>query len=140
MDAGLQQLVAAAVVDRRPVVARVGRRKARADVQVAAAGVQASVAQRDELLVTLTSALEAARAHRVEPRERAGVDRGRDIRRRPSSSWPRRATRRAWAADELADAQTAVTTAEGDLLVTAQWQLADAWVQLRRATGEMSPI
>jgi outer membrane protein TolC len=35
---------------------------------------------------------------------------------------------------ELADAQVAVTTAEGNL-VQSQWQLAEAWAQLRRALG-----
>ena len=35
---------------------------------------------------------------------------------------------------ELADAQTAVTTAEGNL-IQAEWQLAEAWAQLRRALG-----
>jgi outer membrane protein TolC len=37
---------------------------------------------------------------------------------------------------ELADAQTAVTTAEGNL-VSAEWQLADAWATLRRQLGQM---
>ena len=36
---------------------------------------------------------------------------------------------------ELADAQTAVTTAEGNL-VQAQWQLAEAWATLHRQLGE----
>ena len=36
---------------------------------------------------------------------------------------------------ELADAQTAVTLAEGNL-ISAEWQLADAWAQLRRALGQ----
>src|SRR5439155_1531508 len=36
---------------------------------------------------------------------------------------------------ELADAQTAVTTANGNL-ISAEWQLADAWAALRRALGE----
>jgi len=37
---------------------------------------------------------------------------------------------------ELTDAQTAVTTAEGNL-VSAEFQLADAWEQLRRALGQI---
>ena len=37
---------------------------------------------------------------------------------------------------ELTDAQFAVTTAEGNL-ISAQWQLASSWVQLRRALGEL---
>ena len=36
---------------------------------------------------------------------------------------------------ELADAQTAVTTAQGNL-VQAEFQLATAWAQLRRATAQ----
>lgn len=35
---------------------------------------------------------------------------------------------------ELADAQTAVTTAEGNL-IQAEWQLANAWALLKRALG-----
>jgi OMF family outer membrane factor len=111
--------------------------KSRADVQVATAGVDASVAQRDELLVTLTSALEAARALIVS--NRANVRASTEAVTSAQAELKLAEARYAQGLGsqiELADAQTAVTTAEGNL-VTAQWQLADAWVQLRRATGEI---
>ena len=38
---------------------------------------------------------------------------------------------------ELADAQTAVTTASGNL-ITAEWNLAAAWATLRRALGQQT--
>jgi OMF family outer membrane factor len=108
-----------------------------ADRHVAHANELNAVAQRDELLLNLTSALESARAqidtnraavqaaqegvtsakfalHLAEERYKNGL--GSQI--------------------ELADAQTAVTTAQGNE-VNADWQLANAWTALRRAVGQM---
>ena len=83
---------------------------------------------------------------RREPRQRSGLRRGRH-RRAPSSQLAEaRYTQGLGTQIELADAQTAITTAEGNLvqaqcvqaqwqLAEAQWQLAEAWTQLRRAIG-----
>jgi outer membrane protein len=110
--------------------------RAAADARIARAGVLSAAAQRDALLVTLTSQLDLARAQIIA--NRANV--------RASTEAVTAARAQLRLADaryaqglgsqiELADAQTAVTTAEGNL-VQAEFQLATAWAQLRRATAQ----
>jgi OMF family outer membrane factor len=111
--------------------------KSRADVHVARANLQGAAAQRDQLLVTLTSALEAARA--VILANRANVQASTEAVQAAQAELKLANARYAQGLGsqiELADAQTAVTTAEGNL-VSAEWQLADAWAALRRQLGQM---
>ncbi len=110
--------------------------KSSADVHVAHANLESSVAERDQLLVTMTSALEAARALIVA--NKANVQASTEAVTAAQAQLKLANARYAQGLGsqiELADAQTAVTTAEGNL-VTAEWQLADAWAELKRATGE----
>ena len=109
--------------------------KSRADVHVAHANYVASVAQRDELLVTLTSQLESSRAQIVAAR--ANVQASTEAVTAAQAQLKLAEARYAQGLGsqiELADAQTAVTTANGNL-VQAQWQLADAWASLQRQLG-----
>ena len=110
--------------------------KSAADVKVAEANLVNSEAQRDGILVTVTSQLDSARSQIVANKANVAA----------STEAVTAAQTQLKLADarysqglgsqiELADAQTAVTTAEGNL-VTAEWQLADAWAQLRRALGQ----
>lgn len=111
--------------------------KSRADAHVAHANLEVSIAQRDELLVTLTSQLESARAQIVT--NRAAVQAATEGVTAAQAELQLANARYAQGLGsqiELADAQTAVTTAQGNL-VTAQWQLADAWANLRRQLGAM---
>ncbi len=109
--------------------------RSRADQRVARAGVASAIAQRDALLVTLTSQLDSARAQIVANRANVlasteAVAAARAQLRLADARY----TQGLGSQIELADAQTAITTAEGNL-VQAQFQLADAWAQLRRSTG-----
>lgn len=107
-----------------------------ADVRAAKAGVMAAEAQRDALLVQLTSELDAARQQIVAHRANvAASNEAVTAARAQLKLADARYTQGLGSQIELADAQTAVTTAEGNL-ITAEWQLADAWTQLRRALGE----
>jgi outer membrane protein len=109
--------------------------RSRADVRVANANLQSAIAQRDELLVTLTSELESARAEIVS--NRANVQASTEAVTAAQAELKFADARYAQGLGsqiELADAQTAVTTASGNL-ITAEWQLADAWASLRRALG-----
>ncbi len=109
--------------------------KSRADVKVAKANVAVAVAERDGLLVTLTSALESARAQIVSAR--ANVEASTEaVKAAPAQLKlaEARYTNGLGSQIELADAQTAVTTAQGNL-VSAEWQLADAWASLQRQLG-----
>jgi outer membrane protein len=110
--------------------------RTRAESKIARAQVTSAQASRDALLVQLTSQLDAARAQIVANRANVAA----------SSEAVTAARAQLQLADaryaqglgsqiELADAQTAVTTAEGNL-VQAEWRLADAWAQLRRGLGE----
>lgn len=106
-----------------------------ADKRVARANVTAAEAQRDALLVALTSQLELARsqiaANRVNVTASAEAVTAARAQLKLAEA---RYTQGLGSQIELADAQTAITTAEGNL-VQAQWQLAEAWAQLRRAIG-----
>jgi OMF family outer membrane factor len=109
--------------------------KSRADVHVARANEQNAVAQRDELLVQLTSTLEAARATIIA--SRANVQASTEAVQAAQAQLTLANARYAQGLGsqiELADAQTAVTTAQGNL-VSAEWQLNDAWATLRRQLG-----
>jgi len=110
--------------------------KSSADQHIARANLESSIAQRDALLVTLTSQLDSARSQIVANRENV----------RASNEAVTAAQAQLKLAEaryaqglgsqiELADAQTAVTTAQGNL-VTAEWQLANAWAELHRATAK----
>ena len=110
--------------------------KSRADVRVANANVLNVAAQRDALLVSVTSALDSARAQIVT--NRAAVDASNEAVTAAQVQLKLSEARYAQGLGsqiELADAQTAVTTAEGNL-VLAEFQLADEWAQLRRALGQ----
>jgi outer membrane protein TolC len=107
-----------------------------ADVRSARAGVLSAEAQRDALLVSLTSELDAARQQIVAHRANVVASNEAVIAARAQLKLAdARYTQGLGSQIELADAQTAVTTAEGNL-ITAEWQLADAWTQLRRSLGE----
>ncbi len=110
--------------------------RSKADQRIAKASVQAALAQRDALLVDLTSQLESARAQIVA--NRANVDASTEAVAAARTQLKLADARYAQGLGsqiELTDAQTAVTTAEGNLIL-AQFQLADAWVQMRRQLGQ----
>jgi outer membrane protein TolC len=110
--------------------------RSRANQRIARANVTAAQAQRDTLLVSLTSQLELARAQIASNRVNVEASNEAVIAARAQLRLAEaRYTQGLGSQIELADAQTAVTTAEGNL-VQAQWQLADAWAQLRRAIGQ----
>jgi outer membrane protein TolC len=107
--------------------------RSRADVRVANANLTSAKASRDALLVTLTSALESARAQIIA--NKANVQASTEAVTAAQAELKLANARYAnglGSQIELADAQTAVTTAEGNL-VQAQWQLANAWAGLERA-------
>jgi OMF family outer membrane factor len=110
--------------------------KSAADQKVARANLANTAAQRDGLLVTLTSQLDSARSQIVANREnvRASTEAVSAARAQLQLAEARYA-QGLGSQIELADAQTAVTTAEGNL-VTAQFQLATAWAQLRRSIAQ----
>ena len=110
--------------------------KSHADVEVAEANLAASIASRDGLLVTLTSQLESSRAQIVAAK--ANVQASNEAVTAAQAELKLADARYAQGLGsqiELADAQTAVTTAQGNL-VSAEWQLADAWTSLRRQLGQ----
>jgi outer membrane protein TolC len=88
------------------------------------------------LLVTLTSQLESARAQIVANAAAVQASNEAVVAARAQVQLAdARYAQGLGSQIELADAQFAVTTAEGNLVQT-QWQLADAWAQLRRALGD----
>ncbi|MEJ7603531.1 MAG: TolC family protein [Kofleriaceae bacterium] len=110
--------------------------RAKADQRVARANIIGAQAQRDAVLVSLTSTLDSARSQIVANRvnvtaSNEAVTAARAQLRLADARY----TQGLGSQIELADAQTAVTTAEGNL-VQAEYQLADAWAQLRRAIGQ----
>jgi outer membrane protein len=111
--------------------------KSAADTRIAHANLMSSQAQRDALLVSLTSQLDAARA--TVTAQRANVAASNEAVSAAKSQLKLAEARYAQGLGsqiELADAQTAVTTANGNL-ISAEFQLANAWVQLRRQLGEL---
>ena len=110
--------------------------KSRADVRVADANVVNTRAQRDALLVSITSTLDASRASIIT--NRAAVDSSNEavVAARVQLKLSEERYKQGLGSQiELADAQTAVTTAEGNL-VSSEYQLALAWATLRRALGQ----
>jgi outer membrane protein TolC len=106
-----------------------------ADVRIANANLQITIAQRDALLVSLTSALELSRAEIVANRANVAASTEAVVAAQAQLKLAdARYTQGLGSQIELADAQTAVTTASGNL-ISAEWQLADAWATLRRALG-----
>ncbi|MEO7734876.1 MAG: TolC family protein, partial [Kofleriaceae bacterium] len=107
-----------------------------ADVRIANANMTVASAQRDALLVSLTSQLDSSRSQIVA--NRANVLASTEAVTAARAQLQLAEARYAQGLGsqiELADAQTAVTTAEGNL-VTADFQLANAWALLRRQTAQ----
>jgi outer membrane protein len=106
-----------------------------ADIKIAKAQRESSLAQRDALLLSLTTQLDAARAQ-IEANRASIVasTEAVDSARAQLKLAEARYAQGLGSQIELADAQTAVTTAEGNL-ISAEWQLATAWASLRRALG-----
>ncbi len=110
--------------------------QASAEKRIARANVSAALAQRDSLLVALTSELEAARVQIIANRANViASTEAVDLARSQLKLAEARYTQGLGSQIELTDAQAAVTTAEGNL-VQAEWQLADAWARLRRSSGQ----
>jgi len=107
-----------------------------ADARIAQANVMGAAAARDALLVSLTSQLDLARSQIVANRANvAASTEAVTAARAQLHLADARYTQGLGSQIELADAQTAVTTAEGNL-IQAEFQLATAWAQLRRATAQ----
>jgi outer membrane protein len=106
-----------------------------ADVRVAKANRESALAARDALLLDLTSELDAQRA-RIEANRAATVASTEAVEAARAQLKLAEARYAAGLGSqiELADAQTAVTTASGNL-IQSEWQLASAWASLRRALG-----
>jgi outer membrane protein TolC len=112
--------------------------RSRADVQVANANLISAQAQRDALLVSLTSAIESSRAQIVANKANvAASTEGVTAAQAELKLAEARYAQGLGSQIELADAQTAVTTASGNL-ITAEWNLATAWATLRRAIGQQT--
>jgi len=110
--------------------------RSKANARVARAQVTGTLAQRDALLVSLTAELDSSRSQIVANRANVSASDEAVVAARAQLQLAEaRYAQGLGSQIELADAQTAVTTAEGNL-VQAQWHLADAWAQLRRALGE----
>jgi outer membrane protein len=104
-----------------------------ADVRVANANEISAIAQRDSLLVSLTSTIEQSRSQILADQVNV-VASGEAVRaaQEELKLAEARYAQGLGSQIELADAQTAVTTASGNL-ITAEWQLATAWANLVRA-------
>jgi outer membrane protein TolC len=110
--------------------------KASADIRIANANAMSASANRDALLVTLTSQLDAARSEIIANRANVAASTEAVAAARAQLQLSEaRYTQGLGSQIELADAQTAVTTAEGNL-VQAEFQLAFAWAQLHRAVAQ----
>jgi len=110
--------------------------RAAADTRIAQANLQNAAATRDALLVSLTSQLDSARSQIVA--NRANVQASTQAVSAARSQLQLAEARYAQGLGsqiELADAQTAVTTAEGNL-VQAEFQLSTAWAELHRAIAQ----
>jgi len=112
--------------------------RSHADVEVANANLVSAQAQRDTLLVSLTSALESSRAQIVANKANVvSSTEGVTAAQAELKLAEARYAQGLGSQIELADAQTAVTTASGNL-ITAEWNLAAAWATLRRALGQQT--
>ncbi|MEO6776477.1 MAG: TolC family protein [Kofleriaceae bacterium] len=109
-----------------------------ADVKVANANLISAQAQRDALLVSLTSALESSRAQIIANKANVVAStEGISAAQAELKLAEARYAQGLGSQIELADAQTAVTTASGNL-ISAEWNLAAAWATLRRALGQQT--
>jgi outer membrane protein len=107
-----------------------------ADARVARANLAGATAQRDALLISLTSQLDLSRSQIVANRANVAASTEAVTAARAQLRLAEaRYAQGLGSQIELADAQTAVTTAEGNL-VQAEFQLATAWAQLHRATAQ----
>lgn len=107
-----------------------------ADARVARANVTSATAQRDALLVSLTSQLDLSRAQIIANHANVAASTEAVAAARAQLQLAEaRYAQGLGSQIELADAQTAITTAEGNL-VQAEFQLATAWAQLHRATAQ----
>ena len=109
-----------------------------ADVRVARANRESALAQRDALLLDMTSQLDSARAQIDANRAatQASTEAVESARAQLKLAEARYA-QGLGSQIELADAQTAVTTAEGNL-IQSEFQLGQAWATLRRSLGVFS--
>jgi outer membrane protein TolC len=110
--------------------------KSKADVHVARGNLDIAIATRDQLLVTLVSTLENARAQIVT--NKANVQASNEAVVAAQAQLKLSEARYAQGLGsqiELADSMTAVTTAAGSL-VSAEYQLATAWATLERALAQ----
>jgi outer membrane protein TolC len=110
--------------------------KSKADVHVARGNLDVAIATRDQLLLTLTSTIESSRTQILTNKENVAasleaVSAAQDQLKLSEARYAQGLGSQI----ELADAQTAVTTAAGNL-VTAEWQLATAWATLERALAQ----
>ncbi len=111
-----------------------GRQKA--DLRIARANRESALAQRDALLLSMTTQLDATRAQIEAARASLSAStEAVDAARAQLKLAEARYAQGLGSQIELADAQTAVTTAEGNL-IQAEWQLATAWASLRRQLGQ----
>jgi outer membrane protein len=111
--------------------------RAKTQARIARADVISTRAQRDQLLISLTAELESSRAQIIANSANVEAsDEAVTAARAQLKLAEARYAQGLGSQIELTDAQQAVTLAEGNL-VTAQWQLANAWTQLRRALGEV---
>lgn len=109
--------------------------RAAAEAKVARANLRAARAQREALLVSLTAAVESARARIVAN----GASVGSSNEAVAAATAALRLAEARYGQGlgsqiEVADAQAALTAAQGTL-VSAEWQLAAAWAELRRIVG-----
>ncbi len=109
-----------------------------ADVRVARANRESALAQRDALLLDMTSQLDSARAQIDANRAATQAStEAVDSARAQLKLAEARYAQGLGSQIELADAQTAVTTAEGNL-IQSEFQLGQAWATLRRSLGVFS--
>jgi outer membrane protein len=106
-----------------------------AEVRIARANRESALAQRDALLLQLTTQLDATRASIESARVSiiASTEAVTAARAQLKLAEARYA-QGLGSQIEITDAQTAVTTAEGNL-INAEWGLATAWASLRRQLG-----
>ena len=109
--------------------------RAKAETKVARAELVGAQAERDALLVNLTAQLASSRSQIIANRAAVTASEQAVTAARAQLKLAEgRYAQGLGSQIELTDAQFAVTTAEGNLVQT-QWQLADAWAQLRRGLG-----
>lgn len=110
-----------------------GRRAA--NRSVANASVASALAQRDALLISLQLQLESARAQIIANTANVAASTEAVAAAHAQLNLANARYKAGLGSQiELGDAQTAVTTAEGNL-ISAEWQRARAWAQLQRALG-----